>query len=226
MIKKRAFESNKQYAVLGLGKFGIEIAKSLSAFGCEVLAVDENEEITNSLIGIATHTATADVSDENVLKSLDIDSFDAVIIAIGDDMQSSVMCALNCKELGAKYIIAKAKNDKHAKILEKIGVDKIVVPEADTASRAAFMLFNPNINDIMEMQDGYSIAQMNLPKSWINKDIVSLDIRNKFNVNVLFVIGAQGVYVPDSNTVFQAGDKICVGGLTDAMDYFIMKVAK
>jgi trk system potassium uptake protein TrkA len=226
MIKRKVWESNKQYAVLGLGKFGVEIAKSLAAMGCEVLAVDENEEITNSLAGIVTHTATADVSDESVLKSLDIDSFDAVIIAIGDDMQSSVMCAMTCKELGAKYIVAKAKHDKHAKILQKIGVDKILVPEADTAARAAFMLFNPNVNDIMEMQDGYSIAQINLPKSWSGKDIVSLNIRGSFNVNVLFVIGKSGVYVPDSATVFREGDKICIGGLTDAMDDFIMKYAK
>lgn len=226
MIKKRVWETSKQYAVLGLGRFGIEIAKNLASFGCEVLAVDENEDATNSLMGIATHTATADVSDEQVLKSLDIDNFDAVIIAIGDNIQSSIVCALTCKELGAKYIIAKAKNEKHAKILQKLGVDKIVVPEADTAKRTATMLFNPNISEIIEMANGYSIAQINLPKTWIGKDIVSLDIRNNYNVNVLFVVGDEGVYVPDSYTKFVDGDKVVIGGLTDAMDKILMKIAK
>lgn len=223
MLKKKARDTNKQYAVLGLGRFGLEIARNLSEFGCEVLAVDQNEEVTNSLIGITTHTATADVSDEAVLRSLDIDSFDAVIIAIGDNIQSSIVCALCCKELGAKYIIAKAKNDKHAKILEKIGVDRIVVPEKDTAARTASMLFNPNINDIIEMEAGYSIAQINLPHNWVEKDIVSLNIRNNLNINVLFVVGKDGVYVPDSDTKFVEGDKVVIGGLTDAMDNFLLQ---
>ena len=226
MIKKKVWDENKQYAVLGLGRFGLEIARSLSEFGCEVLAVDQKEEVTNSLIGVATHTATADVSDEAVLKSLDIDNFDAVIIAIGDNIQASIICALCCKELNAKYIVAKAKNDKHAKILEKLGVDKIVVPEADTAQRTATMLINPNISEIIEMEAGYSIAQIELPKNWINHDIVSLDIRNKYNINVLFVIGSDGVYVPDIDTKFIAGDKVVIGGLTENTDRFIMKSTK
>lgn len=226
MIKKKVFDENKQYAVLGLGRFGLEIARSLSEYGCEVLAVDRKEEVTNSLIGVATHTATADVSDEAVLKSLDIDSFDAVIIAIGDNIQASIICALCCKELNAKFVVAKAKNEKHKKILEKLGVDKIVIPEADTAQRTATMLFNPNISEIIEMEAGYSIAQIELPRNWINQDIVSLDIRNKYQINVLFVIGSDGVYVPDSDTKFIAGDKVVIGGLTENTDKFIMKTTK
>lgn len=224
MIKKKMWEAGKQYAVLGLGRFGLEMARTLSGFGCEVLAVDQNEDLTNSLVGIATYTATADVADEQVLKTLDIDNYDAVIIAIGDNIQASIVCAMCCKEMGAKYIIAKAKSDKHAKILEKIGVDKIVVPEADTAVRTATMLFNPNINEIMEMDAGYSIAQINLPRNWVGKDIVALNIRNSYNINVLFVVGKEGVYVPGSDTKFVEGDKVVIGGLTDAMDDFIMKV--
>ena len=220
--KGKDFLSHKQYAVLGLGRFGLEMVKSLSALGCQVLAVDEQEEMTNSVIGIATHTATADVSDEAVLRSLDIDSFDAVVIAIGDNIQASIVCALICKELGAKYIVAKAKNDKHEKILEKIGVDKIVVPEADTASRTANMLYNPNISDIVEMQDGYSVAQIQLPESWMGKDLKSLDLRNTSNINVLFVIGLDGVFVPDSDTKFAEGNKVVIGGLTDDVDRFLL----
>lgn len=226
MLKRRVWDVKKQYAVLGLGRFGIEIATSLSELGCEVLAVDKIEELANSMIGIATHTATADVSDEIVLKSLDIDSFDAVIIAIGDNIQASIVCALICKELGAKYIFAKAKNNKHAKILEKIGVDKIVIPEADSAERSAKRLFNPNINDIFEMEDGYSIAQINLPNSWIDRDVVALDTRNTYSVNVLFVIGKQGVVVPSFDTKFRKGEKVVIGGLTDDMDNFLTKVVK
>ncbi|MEG2450716.1 MAG: TrkA family potassium uptake protein [Clostridia bacterium] len=226
MLKKIVWDTNKQYAVLGLGKFGVELAKSLASFGCEVLAVDQKEELTNALIGIATHTVTADVSDEGVLRSLDIDSYDAVIIAIGENIQASIVCALCCKELGAKYIVAKAKNDKHAKILQKIGVDKIVVPEADSAQRTATMLFNPNVCDIIEMEEGYTISQINLPRNWLDKDIVSLNIRGTYNINVLFVVGREGVYVPSTDSKFAEGDKVVIGGLTEAIDKFIMKVTK
>ncbi len=226
MLKKKIRDVNKQYAVLGLGRFGQEMVRSLCLMGCEVLAVDEDEDLTNSFVGIATHTATADVSDEAVLKGLDIDSFDAVIIAIGANIQASIICALCCKELGAKYIIAKASNEKHVKILQKIGVDKIIVPEAETARRTATMLFNPNINDIIEMKDGYSIAEIKLPDHWAGKDIVSLNIRNDYNINVLFVVGSEGVYVPDSDTQFAETDKIVIGGLIDAMDEFLLKHAK
>lgn len=219
---RKSADQHKQYAVLGLGRFGIEMVKSLAQFGCEVLAVDKEEEVTNSVLGIASYTATADVSDEAVLRSLDIDSFDAVIIAIGDNIQASIICALLCKELGAKNIVAKAKSDQHQKILEKIGVDKIVIPEKDTAMRTATTLYNPKISDIAEMEDGYSIAQVALPSSWIGKSVVSLDIRNTYNLNVLFVVGLAGVFVPDPDTKFAEGNKIVIGGLTEDVDKFLL----
>ncbi len=225
MIRRKSVDNNKQYAVLGLGRYGLEVARMLLAYGCEVLAVDESEENTNEMIGIATHTATADVSDEAVLRKLDIDNFDAVIIAIGDNIQASIMCALTAKELGAKYIIAKAKNSQHAKILQKIGVDKIVFPETEAAQRTATTLYNPNVFEIMETEEGYSIAQIALPKTWVDKDIVSLNIRNLYDINVLFVITKSGVYVPSNDTRFQSGDKIVIGGLIEAMDSFVMKYA-
>ena len=214
--------SNKKYAVLGLGRFGIEMAKSLSELGCEVFAVDKKEDNLRTLDGIATHMATANVANEGVLTEFDIQEFDAVIVAIGD-LSSSIMTTQLCKDLGAKYVIAKANDEVHAKILEKVGADKIVFPEVYTAQRMATVLFNPNINELIEMEDGYSIAQVNLPKSWEGKDVVTLDIRKQYALNILFVIGLDGVSLPSQGRHFVEGDKIVIGGLNDAVTDFLTK---
>lgn len=214
--------SNKKYAVLGLGRFGIEMAKSLSELGCEVFAVDKKEDSLRALDGIATHMATANVANEGVLTEFDIQEFDAVIVAIGD-LSSSIMTTQLCKDLGAKYVIAKANDEVHAKILEKVGADKIVFPEVYTAQRMATVLFNPNINELIEMEDGYSIAQVNLPKSWEGKDVVTLDIRKQYALNILFVIGLDGVSLPSQGRHFVEGDKIVIGGLNDAVTDFLTK---
>ena len=141
---RKKMMTSKKYAILGLGRFGVEIAKNLSELGCEILAVDQDKEALKSLENIATYSAEADIADEGVLRDLDIQDFDGVIVAVGDNLQSSIMCTQICKELGAKYIVAKAKNETHAKILEKLGADKIVFPEVYTAQRLATVLFNPN----------------------------------------------------------------------------------
>ena len=114
-------KKKNQFAVLGLGRFGSEIAKSLYANGCEVLAVDASEELTAAVVGYTTHTAVCDVTDEATLRQLEIASFDTVVVSIGDNLQASIMCAFLCKELGCPHIVAKARDEKHAKILEKIG---------------------------------------------------------------------------------------------------------
>lgn len=225
MIKK-VWDVNKQYAVLGLGRFGAEMVKTLAGYGCEVLAVDSCEECANALKGIATHTATADVSDESVLRSLDIDKFDVVVIAIGENVQASIVCALCCKELNAKYVVAKAQDEKHAKILSKIGVDKVVLPEADSAQRTAVQLFNPNVSEVIEMKGGYSIAELRVPDAWKGRDIASLNIRSNHKINILLVVSPTDVFVPAATTVFGEEDKAVVGGMTDDMDRFLQRMAK
>lgn len=207
----------KQVAVLGLGRFGTEVTKALYSYGCEVLAVDENEEKTYEVADFATHTVTTNVAEESNLKSIGITDFDAVIIAIGDNIQASIITALNCKEMGVNYIVAKAQNGKHAKVLKKIGVDYVVIPEADTAVKTARLLTHPKINDLMEIAAGYSLAEIDVPKQWIGKPLIDLDIRNRYAVNVLVVIGKNGEVNanPYGATVLGEDCKLIVGGNMD-----------
>lgn len=204
----------KQVAVLGLGRFGTEVTKALYSYGCEVLAVDENEEKTYEVADFATHTVTTNVAEESNLKSIGITDFDAVIIAIGDNIQASIITALNCKEMGVNYIVAKAQNSKHAKVLKKIGVDYVVIPEADTAIKTARLLTHPKINDLIELAGGYSLAEIAVPKDWIGKALIDLDIRNRYAVNVLIVISKDGKVNanPYGATVLSEGSKLIVGG--------------
>lgn len=208
-------KKRKQFAVLGLGRFGSEIAKSLFFNGCEVLAVDADEESTAAVVGYTTHTAVADVTDEATLRQLEITSFDTVIVSIGDNLQASIMCAFLCKDLGCPHIIAKARDEKHAKILEKIGVDEVIIPEADSAKKTATKLINPKISELMELADGYSIAEFKIPEEWSNKTLFDLKLPSKYQVNVLIILSKNKEFtMPSGDSVLDSTDMIVVGGMT------------
>lgn len=223
MLRKIKGVAPKQFAVLGLGRFGTEMVKALSAIGCEVLAVDVSEEKTAEVADIATYTVAADASEETTLKTLGITGFDVVVIAIGDNMQASIITAMTCKEMGVKKIVAKANNAKHAKVLEKIGVDSIIVPERDSAVRTATLLNNPQVDDIIELHAGYCIAEIELPSSWKNKTLAELNVRAKHKINVLVVTTSEDAdpIAPESTTVFEEGQRILIGGLTADVKKFI-----
>ena len=227
MINKLPVNKMKQVAVLGLGRFGTELTKSLASYGCEVLAVDESEEKTMAVAEYATHTASTNISEENNLRTLGIPDFDAVVIAIGDNIQASIIAALNCKEMGVNYIVAKAQNEKHAKVLEKIGVDYVVIPEADTARKTARILTHPKINDLIEIAGGYSIAEIGVPSSWANKALKDLNIRYKYSVNVLILIHPDGKADanPSGDTVLPPDVKIIVGGSKKDLDNLSSKIS-
>ena len=223
MLKKIKGAAPRQFAVLGLGRFGVEMVKALSAIGCEVLAVDVSEERTAEVADIATYTVAADSSEENTLKTLGIAAFDVVIIAIGENMQASIITAMTCKEMGVKTIVAKAFNAKHAKVLEKIGVDRIIVPERDSAVRTATLINNPKVNDIIELNAGYCIAEIEIPQDWKDKTLVELNVRAKHSINVLMVTNGddEDPISPDISTVFRDGQWVLIGGLTADVKKFI-----
>lgn len=222
MIKKIKSKDNKQYAVIGLGRFGTEMVKALHNNDCEVLAVDMSEDRTQEVSEFATHVVVADASEEATLRAIGIQNFDVVIIAIGHNMQASIITALCCKEMGVKYIVAKANSVNHAKVLEKIGIDKIVVPETDSAIKTARLLNYPKVNDIIELAEGYSIAEILIPESWEGKSLGELKIRNKYDINVLMVLYAEeNAENPTAATVLRKNAKLVIGGLVEDVQNFI-----
>ncbi len=216
-----------QFAVIGLGRFGFTIAKALTEAGKEVLAIDFDPERTEGMDGIATHAVTADATDEKVLKTLKIDEMDAVIVCIGD-LQASILTVLTCKEMGVKHIVAKAKSEKHEKVLQKMGADYVVIPEAAMAYKLAGRLINRRLNDLMEVNDSYSIMEVDVPVAWFGKTLIELNIRNHYKVNVILVLsgGKDVVSAPSGETTLSENDRIIVGGNNDDISRFVTKLSK
>ncbi|MFC5712353.1 potassium channel family protein [Thalassorhabdus alkalitolerans] len=177
----------KQFAVIGLGRFGGSICKALSAEGMDVLAIDMDEHKVNELAPIVTQAVIADGTDEKALKSLGIRNFDQVVVAIGDDIQASILTTLILDDMGVKNIIAKAQNDYHAKVLAKIGADEIVHPERDIGVRIAHNVVSENVLDYLELSDEYSIVELVAGPTINNKSIVDLDLRTRYGCNILAI---------------------------------------
>lgn len=210
--------NKKQYAVIGLGRFGTSVAKTLYALGNDVLAIDSNEETVQNIADSVTHAVQADAMDENSIKALGIRNFDVVVITIGSDIQSSVMTTLIVKELGVKYIIAKANSELHAKVLYKIGADRVVLPERDMGIRVAHNLVSSNILDYIELSSQYSIIEIVCPKDWDNKSLKDLSIRSEYGVNVMAIKRGNDINIsPSPDDVVYCNDVLVVIGSSEEL---------
>jgi len=175
----------KQFAVIGCGRFGSSIAKKLSELGNEVMVIDQSEENIQDISEFVTHAVQADATNEKTLKSLGIRNFDVVIVSIGGDIQASILVTLMVKELGVKYIISKAQNDLHAKVLYRIGADRVVFPEREMGVKVAKNLMSDNILDFIELSQDYSIIEIMALDDWVGKSLKDLNLRAKLGLNVM-----------------------------------------
>lgn len=207
--------AGKQYVVIGLGKFGTSVAKTLYDTGNDVLAIDRNEELVQEIADNVTHAIQLDATDENALKTIGITNFDVAIITIGSDIQSSVMATLLVKEVGVKYIVAKAHSDLHAKVLQKIGADRVIQPEKDMGARVAHNLVAINILDYIELSPDYSVIEIESPKVWHGKTLRELNVRAKYGINIMAVKGANDINItPNAEDVISEDDIILAIGST------------
>lgn len=206
----------KQFAVIGLGRFGISVAKALYNLGHDVLAVDKNEELVNAVSDYVTHAVQADASEEGVLQSLGVKNFDVVVVAIGDDVEASIMVTMMAKDLGVKYIVAKAQNDMHARALYKIGADKVVFPERDMGIRVAHNLISTSIMDYIELSPDYSLMELSVLPTWADKSLKELDLRGRYGINVIAIRRDEAINVtPKADDVLRKGDVLIVVGATE-----------
>lgn len=208
----------KQFVVIGLGRFGTSVALTLEEADCEVLAVDINEERVNDIAPHVTYSVQADVTDENALKALGIRNFDIAVVAVGD-LQSSIMISMLCKELGIKYVIAKAKDDLHSKVLYKVGVDKVIFPERDMGIRIGHNLVSSSILDIIEFSPNYSLIELGVQEGWKNKSLKELDFRKKYGVNIIAIKSCSGdVNIsPMADHVLSKDEILVVIGSTESL---------
>lgn len=178
---------SKQYIVFGIGRFGSALCKALGEMGHEVLAVDSNEDHISAISPFVTQALQLNATDEEAMHSLGVRNFDAAIVSIGDNLRDSIMVTLLCKELGSKYLVAKATDELHAKMLKKMGADRVVFPERDMGIRVAKTLVSPRILDLMNLTGDYMMADITAPLGWVGHTLGELDVRKKYNVSVLVV---------------------------------------
>lgn len=209
----------KSYIVAGLGRFGSEVARQLYAAGCEVLAMDLSSELVQHVSAYVTHAVVADVRDKGVLKALGAASFDCAIIAIGDDLAASVLATMNLKELGVSYLVCKAHDETHMRVLEKLGADRVVIPEQENGARLARSLSTPNVLDYIELSQDCGIAEVPVPESWHGKTLKDLNVRAKLGVNIIAIRREGKLTVsPGADMAFASEDIVVVLGDNKALE--------
>lgn len=217
-------EKTKDFLVIGAGRFGSSVAKSLHQLGKNVLLVDKDEDKLQDLAGEVTHTIITEITDERSLKSLELNSFDVAIVAIGKDLNNSILVTLLLKEAGIKTVICKAVTEIQAKTLYKLGASSVIFPERDTGIRVANNLASNNILDSIDIDPKYSLLETRIPESWIGKTIIDLDIRNKYDLNVLAIKTGESMDVTiDPNRDLLEGDILILLGERTKLNKLFIK---
>jgi trk system potassium uptake protein len=210
----------KQFTIIGLGNFGFYLAGALCQKGHEVLGIDINPKLVQEIRDQISRAVIADATDPQALRELELKSMDAVVICIGSVLNSSILATLNVKDLGVKKVVAKAVSDAHGRILRKIGADEIYFPEKDLALTAAQRLDNPNVLDYLPFMEGYSIVQLAPPSSFMGKNLIELDLINRFGIQVIAIkelVPENVVMIPTGRFVVKDSDILVLLGPDQAL---------
>lgn len=209
----------KSCIVVGLGRFGSQVARELCRLGCEILAVDTDADLVSQIANDVTHAVVADGQDKEVLRALGAKEFDCAVVAIGDDLAASVLVTMNLKELGIPQIICKAYDETHRRVLEKLGADRVVIPEKEQADRLARSLSSHNLLDYIELSEEYGIVEVPVPASWKDKSLKELNVRAKLGVNILAIRRGGKINVsPGADFAFADQDVVVVLGDNAALN--------
>ena len=209
----------KSCVVIGLGRFGEAMAKKLFECGEEVLAIDVNERIVDRIADHVTRAVVADARDIQILDKLGVGSYDQAVVAMGEDLAASAQITMNLKDLGVPYIMCKAFDTSHQKILEKLGANRVIIPEQDMAFRLALGITNMNVMECIDLSDEFGIVEMKPLDSWVGKSIRALDLRSRCKINVIAVRNGQQIHVPpDIDKPLNSDTVLFVLGSYDAIE--------
>lgn len=175
----------KTFLVVGLGRFGVAVARKLHDLGNEVMALDENAEKVQKISDYVTYAVVGDGRDEEVLESLGVGNFDCAVVAIGDNLAASILVTLNLKSLGVPQVICKAKDEQQRRALEKVGADRVLIPEREMGVKLAQNLTSTSVLDYIELSEEFGIAEIKTPGAWVGKNLRDINVRVKYGVNVI-----------------------------------------
>ncbi|WP_054026877.1 potassium channel family protein [Bacillus sp. FJAT-28004] len=211
----------KQFVIIGLGRFGSSLGRELIQLGHEVLGIDKDEEAVQDMSGILTYAVSADCTDEETLRSLGVRNFDCGVVAIGDDIQSSILTTILLKDLDVKQVVAKAMTELHGRVLEKIGVDRVVYPERDMGIRVAHQLVSPNLLDYIELSKEYTIAELAVPQCLDGKSLHDLNPRARFGCSIVAINKPNGIIIaPTATDVLSLRDVMVIIGTNEQIEDF------
>ncbi|MBP7784614.1 MAG: TrkA family potassium uptake protein [Firmicutes bacterium] len=211
----------QQFAVIGLGRFGMSVARTLSELGQEVFAIDVDEDKVQRIAPVVTHAVVADVADIEAMRSIGIRNVDVAVITVGSEVKASMVGTMVLRELGVRTIVAKANDDLHGKVLEKLGADRVVYPERDGGSRLARVLTSTNLIEQIDLDPDYSIVEMTAPSSLAGKSLAELAVRARFGVYVMAIRSGDVMTVaPGADDVIREDDVLVVIGRNDRLQRF------
>jgi len=219
----------KQVLIVGLGRFGASLATTFSSMGHDVLAIDDDEKKVQAISAQVTHAVQADATDEAVLKELGVSNFDVAIVTMGEAIQNSVLSTILLKKLGVPHVIARAENDLHGSILDKIGADKVVFPEREMGIRVAHGLTLRDVQDYIPVAPSYGVAKLEALSGFVGKTLSELEFGRgaKWGLAVLLIRRGNGVIVtPDRTEVVREGDILIVSGSDDKLEQFLHEAKK
>src|SRR5918995_2547276 len=212
---------SRHYAVIGLGRLGSAMINTLTSLGHEVLGIDTDEDLVQELseeFPSATLVA-ADATDESVLRNLNVAHFDAAAVVVGENMEASILATANVKELGVPFVVARAISGLHARVLEKIGADRIIEPERDMGAQVARTMASPAVLDYVDLGEDEALIEAEVPDEWVGKSLAELHLSRKSGLTILALKpkGKSGT-IPSGDTVLREGDVIVVGGRKEDLD--------
>ena len=209
----------KQVAVIGLGRFGSSVARTLASSGCEVLAVDVDEARVKAIADEVTDAVRADALDDEALRGLGLRNFEVVVVAIGHEVEASILTTVLLKEMGVPKIVAKAQDDLHGRVLQKVGADIVVFPERDMGVRLAHTLISRNVIDEIQISTDYSIMEMQAPPRFLDRSLKELELRQRFGLTVLAIRRADRIIVsPDAEQTLEEGDVLVTLGQPEKLE--------
>ncbi len=212
----------KSILVIGLGRFGRHMAKKFSEQNNDVMAIDINEERINNVLSVVTNALIGDATNERFMETIGVRDFDLCVVAIGDNFQSSLETTALLKDLGAKFVLARASRDVHAKFLLRNGADDVIYTEKETAERLAVKYGSDNIFNYIELNDEYSIYEIAVPSSWLNKSILKVNVRSKYGISILATKQGNNIFpLPKPEHVFTDSESLMILGKNEDVARFI-----
>ena len=212
--------AKKSFAVIGLGRFGYSLVEELIKGHFDVLVIDRDESRINKVAKIATHAVALDTTDEAALRDVGIQSIDHVIVAIGKDIEDSILTTLILKEIGVKKVTVKVQNEYHEKVVLRMGADEVIQPERAAGRRLAHKIVTNNILEYYDLSEQHSFIAIVAPEKLQDVTVINLDLRNKYNINIVAIKRGDGVIIPGPEETFQQDDQLLLVGRNADLEKF------